>query len=502
MTSGADLAAGGAMPRPAAWPWSGRVFWIVLLAMLAWRVVAAGMLAVTYDESYYHVWALSPQASYFDHPPLVAWAMAGSQLVFGNTVWTVRFWPLVAGTAFVLIGRLFAGRLYGEEVGNRAGILLALIPIFVGAGLLMTPDTLLAPCWLAAVALCWEASSASGRRAWTMWALCGVCVGLGLLSKYNMILFFPGAALFWLLSPGRRAGIFWGTLLCGFIALLLFSPVVIWNATHGWASFAFQTQHGLQGSKPFAMLRTFPEFVGGLFLIATPVVAGLSLYGVLRGPWREDRRRTFLACFCVAILAMFAYSALKTRVQANWPMLAFATALIILAQDWSTLRAGWRRAAVISLVALDLVGAAYLMLPAQFALRVGERSLDAGRMREFIVPPGVAAAVRERLAASGADVVCVESYQLYGMVSFYAPDLRGRLLLQHGGQRRLPWIDARPYAGRTALLVAIDEPGTWDPDGAFTSVRNAGSAKIPFKGLRNVELHFAIAEGLDQQRMR
>ena len=473
--------------------WSDAVFWAVLLAVTAWRCLAAARLTICYDEAYYHYWSLFPQLSYLDHPPLVAWAMALSGSWFGNSAWTVRCWPLVAGTVFVLIGRALARRMYDAAVGNRAGILLALIPVFVGNGLLMTPDTLLGPCWAATVALAWIALREPSPRSWWLWAAAGVCAGVGLLSKYSMILVFAGLGLYWLAVPADRRKVFWGTAVCGMTALLVFSPVIVWNAQHDWVSFGFQLRHGLaQGVQP-RMAETVPGYLGGLLLIATPLLGLLVLWSGVRGPWRGEPRRVFLAACLWAVLGVFGYSALKTDVQANWGMVAFVTGAILVAADWPAYATGWRRAALAMLIAVDGAGMAYLLLPAQYPLRLGSRSLDAVRMREFIVTPALAEAVRHACQASGAQVVCPATHQLFGVISFYAPDLRDRLVLSGRGRRRFPWIEAERGKGRTVLLVSSGRKTIdWAARGGFAGVRDAGCVELPFKGDRTLTVRFAV----------
>src|ERR1019366_4606950 len=71
--------------------------------------------------------------------------------------------------------------------------------------------------------------------------------GLALLSKYLGVFVFAGVGLFLLTSrPHRR----WlgtpGPWLGALLAALVFMPVVVWNAQHGWASFAFQGRRGLR----------------------------------------------------------------------------------------------------------------------------------------------------------------------------------------------------------------------------------------------------------------
>ena len=62
-----------------------------------------------------------------------------------------------------------------------------------------------------------------------------------MLSKYHGIFLPMGAALFLVLHrPARRWLAHPGPYLATAVGLLVFSPVIVWNATHGWASFLFQ----------------------------------------------------------------------------------------------------------------------------------------------------------------------------------------------------------------------------------------------------------------------
>ena len=62
-----------------------------------------------------------------------------------------------------------------------------------------------------------------------------------MLSKYHGVLLFAGAGVFMLASRRQR---FWFATpwpyAAGLVALLVFSPVLVWNAQHGWVSFLFQ----------------------------------------------------------------------------------------------------------------------------------------------------------------------------------------------------------------------------------------------------------------------
>jgi 4-amino-4-deoxy-L-arabinose transferase-like glycosyltransferase len=80
----------------------------------------------------------------------------------------------------------------------------------------------------------------SPRGHWP-WVVVGLAWGCALLSKYHAVFLPVGALLYLAIEPSARS---WlrrpGPYLAVAIGLAVFSPVIGWNAAHGWASFAFQ----------------------------------------------------------------------------------------------------------------------------------------------------------------------------------------------------------------------------------------------------------------------
>ncbi|MFX8270373.1 glycosyltransferase family 39 protein, partial [Acinetobacter baumannii] len=82
----------------------------------------------------------------------------------------------------------------------------------------------------------------------------GVSLGLGLVSKYTVGMLVPAIFLFVILDPQSRRWILrWEPYAALIIAAVIFSPVIIWNAQNGWASFAFQTSRRLAEAPRFAL---------------------------------------------------------------------------------------------------------------------------------------------------------------------------------------------------------------------------------------------------------
>jgi hypothetical protein len=84
-----------------------------------------------------------------------------------------------------------------------------------------------------------------------LWLAFGVLTGLALLSKYIAVL--PAGAVAAALLTSRRGRAMLrtaGPWLALVVAVAIFSPVIYWNAKHGWASFKFQLHHGLDAQQP------------------------------------------------------------------------------------------------------------------------------------------------------------------------------------------------------------------------------------------------------------
>src|SRR5207249_3926922 len=107
------------------------------------------------------------------------------------------------------------------------------------------------------------------------------------------------------------------------------------NARHDWISFVYQVRHGLsstQGSALRAAWRHEGDFFGGQAALASPIL--FIMLAVTTG--RSLRRDAPGARFVLAVVALvsfgfFVYSALRQRVEPNWPAPAYIPAIALLA---------------------------------------------------------------------------------------------------------------------------------------------------------------------------
>lgn len=217
---------------------------MLLAATAALRLALATGLGPGNDEAYYYLYTVHPDWSYLDHPPGVGWVEAAGLALSGGVVapWSLRLGFVALGTVAALLLARLTTRWFGPQAGRLAVAAWCATAYFgYVAGTFALPDGPLLACWLLAldrVAVALDRPERHGA-----WLAAGVAWGGALLCKYHALLLPPGVALYLLIAAPevrrrclRRPGPYLALAVGG----LLFAPVVAWNATHEWASFAFQ----------------------------------------------------------------------------------------------------------------------------------------------------------------------------------------------------------------------------------------------------------------------
>ena len=280
---------------------------IVAFAILL-RLIYLGQAQLIPDEAYYWNYAQHMDLSFYDHPPMVAWLIWLGTAIFGNTEFGVRIGAFICG--LITMGYLYAlaRNLYDKSTAMRAVLLLAVLPFYFSTGMVMTTDAPLVAAWAATLYYMERALIADQNSAWLGM---GIAFGLGILSKYTLGLLGPAALLFVILDPASRR---WlrrpQPYLAAALALLLFSPVIIWNMENDWASIMFQSNRVKGGSEDqFAAHLLFLH----LMVLLTPVGLLAAAMAVWPGAERDRnafarRRRLFVRVFTGLPLAVFVCS--------------------------------------------------------------------------------------------------------------------------------------------------------------------------------------------------
>ncbi|MBV8935224.1 MAG: glycosyltransferase family 39 protein [Alphaproteobacteria bacterium] len=348
------------------------------------------------DEAQYWVWSQELALGYYSKPPLVAWLIAATTGLFGDSEFAVRLSaPLLhAGAAAFVYG--IGARLYDARVGFWSALTYASLPGVSVSAFVISTDAPLLLFWAAAL---YSFVRARDEDGWAWWLTVGLAAGLGLLAKYAMAYWLLSALGFVLLFPGERRHLR-PLLSATGIALVLYSPNFWWNWRNGFVSYLHTRDNAALSGQLFHP-GAFIEFVGAQFGVFGPLLfAGLIL---LTATWRglAEPRARLLAAFALPTLTMMMIVSLLSRAHANWaaPTYVGATVLVV---AWA-LQCGWRRLLIVSIalhlaaVALLFTGrealaACGLQLPAQYdpLRRVrGWRELGAIVGKELAAHPGL-----------------------------------------------------------------------------------------------------------------
>jgi 4-amino-4-deoxy-L-arabinose transferase-like glycosyltransferase len=354
-----DDAADGATPGRFA---AGTRLAVLALALTAARLLAAGLIPLTEDEVYYHLWAQHLQAGYLDHPPMIAWWIRAGELIAGDTAFGVRLVPsLATGLATWLVGDLARRLGLSEPTAERAALWYnATFTVALG-GMLATPDTPACLFWTLSL---WCLAREWKSRAGFWWLAAGVSAGLCCLSKYSGLFLAPGVFLWLAVAPGGMAELKrpWPWLAALF-ALLAFAPNVAWNAAHQWLT--FEKQFGRVGGHGLHVA-LLPEFLLTQFLVLNPLIAAQAGRGAAEA-WRGRARTRPGALLPIAVAAPFilylCVHSLHDRVQGHWPVPAFSALVVCAAAAAETSRRWIRRATPVVGLGLSAVMLAYLAAP-------------------------------------------------------------------------------------------------------------------------------------------
>jgi hypothetical protein len=335
---------------------------LLILFALALRFVFAASTGLGVDEAYTVATSRVLALSTFDHPPMTWWIVHFTALALGEGDMALRLpflllFVLATWLMFVLTRRLFSA-----EAGFFAAFALNLSPMLgLTDASWIVPDAPLAPAMLGcAYALSRVFFDEERRSAPLYWLLAAVCAGLAMLSKYHGVLLFAGAGLFMLASPRQRHWLAtpWPWL-AALVAVLIFSPVLIWNAHHDWVSFVFQRG---RGGAPGLRLLAPLALIGLQSLWVAPwlyfPLAALFIRAFLRGAAQE--RDFFLACLAGALILPFTVIALwsSAGVMPHWALPGYLLLFPLLGREiahrfWG---APWLRNGLLAASAFMVIG--------------------------------------------------------------------------------------------------------------------------------------------------
>ena len=474
---------------------------------LFWGLAAAHVVAFTLvaaltqpglplDAAEMIAWGHQWDLGYHKHPPLPCW--------IGEALWSTfrAAWPLYLFSQLCTAATLYAvwrlGRRLLAPWAALAGAACLELSYYSHLTTLDLNHTILCrPCWALFVWWLYEAVTGDELR---HWALAGLAVGLGMLSKYYMAAPVLAACLLPVLDPAARSRLRGaGPYVCFGVAALVFSPHAWWLVANDFPTIAYALRRGdVDESTPLSHLTEPLIFVLGQSGVWAPMLLGLwpLLAGrpALKPAGLDPTGRRWLALATLVPPAIYLCAAAVTggHVRAMWggPLFSFAG---VFAMVFAAKLPAWGR--------FSLVNPAD---PARWAVRCGAAGLLAFAVfaatkntlgphlrgepsRVHTAGADLAAAVESAWNTVSDDPVPVVGGPYYhaALANIHAADPANRpRLLYDFDPAASPWTSDAEINARGAVIVWDERgdilPVPRDLADRFPAMRRVGVIELPY----------------------
>lgn len=316
------------------------IFFIAILNLIV-NLITQAFFAYGFfrDELYYLACANRIQLGYVDQPPLSIYILAVWKSLFGDAMFVIRIVPAIISSATVFMIGLFTSKLGGGKTAIIIStITYMLAPIFLGMNTFYSMNAFDFLFWITSAYIFLKIiqrgsiSSRDGNS--KLWIVLGVVLGLGLLNKTSV--FWLGAGIFagTISTPQRKDLKTIYPYIAALIALLIFSPFIIWNLTHDLAHLEFMRNASVWKYSGLTPL----TFLHDQILALNPISIFIWLPGIIfyffRKEFKQYRAIGFIWLTTFIILVVNIHSK-GEYIAAAYQILFAAGAVLI--ERWSAL---------------------------------------------------------------------------------------------------------------------------------------------------------------------
>lgn len=468
---------------------------IAAVTIVRLAVLILSPLQLYPDEAQYWFWAQTPALGYFSKPPMIGWIVWLTTAAFGNSEWAIRFSvPLFhAGTSLFLYG--IGKRTADARVGMWSALAYLTLPGTSYSSGLVSTDVPLLFFWAMAL---YAFIRALDDRDWRWPILCGIGLGLGLLSKYAMLYFVLSAVLAAIALPkARKLVLSVRGLAILVIGLALLAPNIWWNATHGFPTVAHTESNADWNHARYNVLSAL-GFIGGQFGVFGPVMMAAFLVALWRLTRGRDDRNLLLALFSVPPLLIIIVQAFISEANANWAATAYiaATPLAVGAMLSGLRRWPLRLSFAINVLAMVILWTVLVWPGFADAIGQGNAFKRQEGWREIGTP------IVEEAWNRPYDTVAAANRSLLAELLYYAKSTLLPIRIWDRSPRPANHfamtIPLNGTAHRILLVLYPDEEATVLP--TFESAKRVGSITIPVGGHHTRTVHLFDASGFHDPR--
>jgi 4-amino-4-deoxy-L-arabinose transferase-like glycosyltransferase len=208
------------------------IFYFASLKLLI-HMIFSGGYGYFRDELYFLACGEHLDWGYADHAPLIALIAKASRAIFGDSLFSIRLFPALAGAVKVLL----TGLIVRELGGKRFAVILSCLCVLFSADLaidgFLSMNAFEGVFWMGCV-LCFLL--AINRNEPRYWLVFGAIAGMGLMNKHSALFFGFAMVIGIVLTKARSQFAGKWLWIGGAIAFLIFLPNLVWQWRHDWAT--------------------------------------------------------------------------------------------------------------------------------------------------------------------------------------------------------------------------------------------------------------------------
>ena len=310
--------------------------WAIIVSLLNFvlRLIVAINTNLGNDEVYYRIFALYPDWSHFDHPPMVGWLI---QITTLNLYFTHEFFfrlgPLLLSLLNIYLIFKFVQKVSDEKTAFVATLLYNFsFYTAIVSGLFIMPDSPMITFWLLACFQFYNAliENKNSNKLNKNILFAGFLTGLAMMAKYHAVFLWFSAALFILFY--RRFWLKkWELYLAGLLSIVAFIPVLWWNYQNEFISFTFHGNRVSLWESGINMFFFLQEFLGQIgynnpilwiFFLASIIAFKKTFYSEKRDIG------IFFNFFALPLILLFLFISLFRFTLPHWSGPAYTLAII------------------------------------------------------------------------------------------------------------------------------------------------------------------------------
>ena len=301
------------------------LFILIIVTILRIYSLYVSPIELSVDEAQYWHWSRNIDFGYFTKPPLIAWLIGFSTLIFGNEEWAVRLFAPIIHLFISLVLWCTAKYALGANSGKIAALIWIFTPAASLGGFIISTDTPLLLFW--SLSLLFLLISLRQNSSFTS-LFVGIFLGFAFLSKYAALYFLIFFIIWWLIYDRSTFLSIKNILIILFTSFLIACTNLYWNYLNDFVT----VNHTISNANLSVITLNYNnviDFLSSQFLVFGPLLFLLYLL-VIMDSFFKDREITLLAMISFPIIILITIQSFLKIANANWAVTAYVGATLII----------------------------------------------------------------------------------------------------------------------------------------------------------------------------